>query len=398
MSYRTILLLILGIDALTLLFQTTRLSISYDEAKLLYGGFSVLGQIVQFSLHLFGNNDFALRLPMIFFHTMSAVLMYMLGKNYNLDERNRLWLVLSFVLLPGVVSSAIVVNSAGLVIFGLLLFLVIYFNFPKIYSYILLCLLSFVEQDFNYLFFSLILYSLYTKDKYFFLLNTTLYICSLYIFGIDIKDSIPSGHFLDTLGAYSAIFTPIIFIYLIYTLYRVYLTKKIDLLWFISTSVFAYTLILSFRQRTGVEHYAPYLIIALPLAAKTFYSAYRVRLKMFRKGYRNIFILSLLFLVSNSLIVFFNKELYIFLSNPKKNFAYEMHIAKELAQTLKNKNIYAVTTDKKMQLRLKFYGIRKSEKIHLHQENLTHKSSNDVTLSYNNKVVYNASVTYINKE
>ena len=131
MKYRIILFLILGVDAFVLFLQTSELSISYDEATLLYGEFSFLQLVVKASLSIFGTNDFALRVPMITLHISSAILLYIVSKKYIQREENRLWLILVFVLLPGVISSALLVDGAGLVIFGLLLFVYIYENYSK---------------------------------------------------------------------------------------------------------------------------------------------------------------------------------------------------------------------------------------------------------------------------
>ncbi len=397
MKYRYILFLILGIDALILFYQTTQLSISYDEARLIYEDKSFLTYIINASIGMFGQNDFALRLPMIIFHLLSALLLYTISNKYIKNERNKIWLVLIFILLPGVISAAIVVNSAGFVIFALFLFLFIYEKFKREYIYPLLIIFSIIEQDFFYLFLSLVVFSLYEKNKYFFILNFLLITVSIYLYGVPVK-GIPSGYFLDTLGIYAAVFTPIIFIYLFYVLYRRFLGKDIDIIWFVSTVTFVYTLLLSFRQRVGIEHIAPYLIVALPLAANTFISSYYVRLKEFRTTYRNIFILSFIFLITNTFIVFFNKELYLFIENPKKHFAYKMHIVKELAIELKKDNINCISTNKQMQLRLKFYKIDSCNVNNLEELDLNNIDEKSVTVSYANKVVYNATVTKLNSK
>ena len=397
MKYRYILFLILGIDAAILLSQTHQLSISYDEASLLYGYFTLLQGIIKISLGIFGQNDFALRLPMIILHLLSVILMYEISKKYLDNVRDRLWIIVIFILLPGVISSALLVNSAGLVIFGLLLFVYIYENVSQKATYPLLLIFSIVDGRFLYLFLSLILFSRHIKDKSFFMLNLLLSICSLLIYGFDVP-GLPKGHFLDSIGVYSAIFTPIIFVYLVYTLYRRYLTKKIDLLWFISSVTFIISLVLSFRQRVGVEIFAPYLIIALPLAAKTFSSSYKVRLKMFRKRYKFTFILSLAFLVLNSFVVVFNKELYLVLDNPQSHFVYNMDIAKELAAELKLRNINCVDTEYKMSKRLKFYGVTKCDTYVLVENDLKINDISNVTISYKNKLIYSANVTKINNK
>ena len=397
MNHRLILFLIIGIDAIILLFKTSELSISYYESLLLYGDISLLQLIIKFSISLFGENDFALRLPMILFHTLSTLLLYTISKEYISQNRNRLWLVLVFVLLPGVISSAIVVNSAGMVIFALLLFLFIYQKFGLKYSYFLLFIYAFIESSFGYLFFSLIFFSIYQKNYKFLGFNTVLLVISIYLYGTNISGT-PSGHLLDTLGIYAALFTPIVFIYIFFMLYRRLLVKDLDIIWFIASVTLALSLILSFRQRIYIENFAPYIIIALPLAAQTFYSSYRVRLRNFRTNYRVIFVTAIVFLFVNAFVVLFNKEIYRLLDNPKKHFAYKMHIAKELALELKKRDIYCVTSTERMSNRLKFYGINSCKEYKLSKLLVDSSVLDSVTVSYVNKIVYRANVTKINSD
>ncbi|MBL0707988.1 MAG: hypothetical protein JJW00_02980 [Sulfurimonas sp.] len=385
MSHRYILFLILGLDALVLLSQSSSLSISYNESMILYGNFSFLQFLIKSSLQLFGQNDFALRLPMIILHILSAFLLYEISKEYLKDDRNRLWLLLIFVLLPGVISSAIIVDSAGLLIFGLLFFVYIYKNLSKTCSYIILSIYVFIDGGFLYLFLSLAIYSIYSSQKRFFLFNMLAFFTSIFIYGVEAK-GIAKGHFLDSIAVYAAIFTPLIFVYIFYVLYRRYWTKKIDILWFISSVTFLISLLLSFRQRIELEHFAPYLILALPLTAQTFYHSYRVRLKFFRKRYKIIFIVSMTLLVLNSLVVFFSKELYLILEKPQQNFAYNMHVAKELSEKLKQQGIECVSTDRKMSSRLRFYGIYKCNKNKLQE--ITSNENINISVSYKNRLVY----------
>ncbi|HIC12966.1 MAG TPA: hypothetical protein EYO75_06310 [Sulfurimonas sp.] len=332
---------------------------------------------------------------MILFHLLSAILMYEISKRYIPLERNRLWLLLVFLLLPGVVSAAIIVNSAGMLIFGLLLFVYLSEKIPQRYLNVLLLLYALTDVSFIYLFLGLAVYYSMNKQKYNLVYVLALYMLTSYLYGFEVTGS-PSGHFLDTIGIYSAIFTPIIFIYLFYALYKRYFTSKLDMLWCISATALILSLVLSFRQRIPLENFAPYLIIALPLAAQSFISSYRVRLKVFRKRYKLAFVLSFIFLISNTLLVFFNKELYVFMQNPKNHFAYEMHVAKELSNILKERDILCLTTDEKMQTRLKFYGVTKCKDILLVEKNIRAEKATSVTISYKNSVLYRADVTIIN--
>ncbi|MBU1994429.1 hypothetical protein KKC15_06940 [bacterium] len=199
MNYKYILFFLLGIDAFVLLTQTTQLSISYHEASMLYDKFSFLQGIIKTSLYFFGQNDFALRLPMIIFHLLSALLLYTISKKYITNEKNRLWLILVFVLIPGVISSALLVDSAGLVVFGLLLFVYVYENNSRIFLYVLLGIYAFVDGGFTYLFLALAAYSLYIKDKILFIVNILALLISVYLYGFN-TEGLPEGHFLDFIG------------------------------------------------------------------------------------------------------------------------------------------------------------------------------------------------------
>jgi len=393
MRHRLILFFILGFDAFILFYQIPELSISFSEARLLYGEPSFLQYLVQTSLSIFGENDYALRIVMIFFHLASALLLYKISKQYIQTYRNRLWLLLMFIMLPGIVSSALVVNSAGLLIFGLLLFIYLSQRFSQAYLSPLLLIFSLIDQGFLYLFLGLAVYNIFEKNKVQVFYNIALVIINIFIYGTFIGGS-PKGHFLDAIGVYSAILTPIIFIYLFYNLYRRYLTNQTDMIWYISSTTLIFSLLLSIRQKVPLEYFAPYLIVSLPLAAQTFISSYRIRLKMFRTGYKAAFTLSFIFLLLNTMVVLFNKDLYLLLDKPKKHFAYDMHIAKELAQALKEKDITCVMTDEEMQLRLKFYGIKYCKK---HLLKNTSQTPN-VTISYRNKTIYTASVTKLNNK
>jgi len=397
MSSRYIFFFILGVDTLILLFQTSQLSISYSEATLLYGGPSFLQYLVKLSLYLFGQNDFGLRFVMILFHLLSAILMYKISAEYIESQRNRLWTLVVFVLLPGVVSAAVIVNTAGMLLFGLLLFVYLQKYLKQKYLNLLLFAYSLVDISFAYLFLALSAYYIMQGEKKLFLYMLGLYGLTSYLYGFEVG-GFPTGHFLDTIGVYSAIFTPIIFIYIFYALYRRYFSSQTDIVWYISTVVLLLSLILSFRQRLPLEHFAPYVILALPLSAQTFISSYRVRLKQYRTKYRIVFVLSFVFLIMNTLVVFFNKELYRIIDKPSQHFAYDTNVAKELALSLKNKNIYCVTTEKKMQLRLKFYSIAKCKEILLQQIPVTTLHDTDVTIRYNNRAVYRANVTKINNQ
>jgi hypothetical protein len=356
----------------------------------------VVGYLANFSTALFGQNDVALRLPMIILHIWSVYLLYKISGYYLKEERNKYILLLVFILLPGVISAALLLNSAGVVIFASFLFAYYYLQDPKsIKIYLLLGIFALIDNSFAYLFLALALYAFSRKNYEFLGYNLFLITVNVFLYGTDIG-GYPTGHFLDALGVYAAIFSPIVFIYIVYILYRNHLTKKKDVLWYIATVPLIFSLLLSLRQRVHVEYYAPFVMLSLPLAAKSFLSSYRVRLPQFRKNYKRLLNISLFFLVLNFTLVLSNKYLYLFIERPSKHFAYNNHIAKELAHILKEKGINCLLTDYKMQERLAFYGINECSNVYTSQ--IPSKNSIPVTIRYNNKIVYQTYVTKINNQ
>ena len=77
--------------------------------------------------------------------------------------------------------------------------------------------------------------------------------------------------------------------------------------------------------------------------------------------------------------------------NAGKHFVYRYHVAKELAKELKNESVEKIfTDDKKLALRLKFYGIDTSSGADLRLANL------DLKDNYGNIAVYKFGVKIAN--
>lgn len=394
MRERPLFLALLGINFLLLFAQIKGLSISSNEAELLYGEFTPLQWITTLSLQFFGHNDYALRFPMIALHLISMVLLFLISKPYVRKEFDRIWIIVIYALLPGVASVALVLDSAGLVILGTFLFVYLYQQDER-YSIVLIPLLFWLDPAFIYLFLGTALYGFVNK-RYWLGGSAALFFgISLTVHGIEIG-GIPQGRFLDALGVYAAIFSPIVFLYFFYVLYRRFIANQRDLLWTITTVAFLISLLLSFRQKVPIQTFAPFMMLALPLAAQTFLETYRVRLKEFRKRYAYLFYSALFLLVLNAMAVFFNQYLYRYFHNPKDHFAYPMHVAKELARTLHQEKIECVNVrNESLQLRLRFYGITQCDNYKF--QDTPRSNGKKVTISYKNTPVFTTYVTKVNK-
>jgi 4-amino-4-deoxy-L-arabinose transferase-like glycosyltransferase len=395
MNTKHYLALIVFFDLVFLLFGVHSLSISYKEAIVFYDGGGFLHYLVQFSTYIFGQNDLALRAPFILFHLLSIPLMYGISKFYLQKDEDRLLSVGVFVLLPGVVSSALLVNSASVVIFFTLLFIYLFLHKRENLYSLLLPSLVFVDNSFLILYLALFAYALYSKNRYLTILSSMLFLISLYLYGFGVHGK-PRGYFLDTFGAYSLIFSPLIFLYFFYTMYRIFVKGEKSILWFISFVALIFSILVSFRQRIIIEDYAPFVVISIPLMVQLFLKSYRTRLPELRKGHKLFFAFVFSFLVLNFLATYFNQYFYRFLEHPQKHFAYKYHIAKELADGLKEKGIKHISsTDTKLLKRLNFYGISEGDEYKI-EENAPTSDLKSVTISYINNPIISYSVTKVN--
>ncbi len=355
-KYKYIFYGILVLVFLVLLNTANTLSISYKEALNVFVNNSLLSVITNSSIYLFGQNDIALRLPFLLFYLLSVLLMYQLSENFFKKESDRLISIIIFMILPGLLSASILVNSAIIVTFFTLLYIYYYKKTNK-HCYILLVLFLFIDNSFAIFFLAIFLFSLSKKDKKLIFISFLLFALSMGIYGFD-SGGKPRGFLVDTFAIYASVFSPLLFIYFFYTIYRSGIKNERTLVWYIASTSLIFSFLFSFRQQIYIEDYAPFVVIFLPYMVRTFLHTVRVRLPEFRFRHYYILIVVLFILIINVMITIFNKPVYLLLENPEKHFIYKYNFAKEIAQELKANNINKIQCDKKeLLLRLKFYGI-----------------------------------------
>ena len=384
--YNGVFLSLLFFHTAVLLYLTNEFSISFKEAYIYFNSeLSLLSLITNLSTTLFGQNDFALRGPFILFYIGSSLLLYYLTKDFFKTELQRVISVAIFMILPGVNSAALLVNESIIVVFFTLLYLVIY-KTKKRHCYLLLFLFLFIDNSFAILFLGLFFYSLANKNNKLLVVSLILFGISMSYFGFDIGGK-PKSFLLDTFGIYASIFSPVLFLYFFYAIYRIGIKQEKEIMWYISATALGLSLIFSLRQNIKIEDFAPFVVIAIPLMVKLFSHSLNVRLKEFRKMHYNMMRLALGVLIVSFLGLVFNKYVYIFLENSDKHFTYKYHIAKELAEELKSRNINAVyTDDSKLALRLRFYGINSSEK-YIISRRLFNNRYELIDIKYFNRIV-----------
>ncbi|TKX28393.1 hypothetical protein CQA38_07715 [Campylobacter sp. MIT 12-5580] len=357
---KKIVALVLIFDLLALLYGSSTLSIGIDEAKIYFTHTNLLYYLTHASTFVFGQNDLALRLPLLILHVLSCILLYLLALKITKTPKDALFSLILFVLLPGSVASALLVNQASLVILMSLLILCAY-EYEKKYSfYVLLCLAFFVDPSVMILYLALFFFGFYKKDALLWSVTLILFGLCLSFYGFDTGGK-PKTYFLDTLGIFAACFSPLVFVYFFYVIYRIALSDKKPLLWFVMATTFVFCCLVSIRQKLYLEDFLPFCVISTPLLIRTLMQSYRVRLPNLRVKYDIFIQCSLIFLILCYAAIVFNTFLYAFISNPKKHFAYNYHGVKELALKLNEMGIKGVKTNENLALRLKFYGIDSSK-------------------------------------
>lgn len=377
---------LLVLDFLLLLYVASSLSISGKEANIFYSDTNhILWYLTHFTSELFGHNNIAIRLPFIIFYIGSTVLLYILTNDYFTQTKDRLISIIIFMLLPGLNSAALLVDSSIIVLFGILLYLYLY----KIYKkecYVLLVLFLFIDNSFAILFLALFFYSLKKKDNILLVVSLLLFGISMQMYGFEIGGR-PIGYFVETFSLYASIFSPILFLYFFYTLYRISIKGKRDIFWYIAFTSLGLSLLFSLRQKIYIGDFAPFVIIAIPIMVKLFLHSFRVRLKIFRSNHLNLAKIMLSILLLNLIVLFFNKPLYLVMQNTKKHFAYKMHGIDELANELKVNNIHSVVcNNSKLQNQLLYYGVTKGSKYYLTQ-NIEKTYFKKIDIAYHGKVV-----------
>jgi len=396
MNIRVVLALFIFIDTLLLFYGASTLSISYKEAVLFYNQNNFIHYLVCFSTALLGQNDYALRLPFILFHLGTILLVYKISKFFLSREFDQMLSVATFMLLPGIVGSALLVNASGVVIFFTLLFIWLFLKGYRILYMLLLPLLLGVDNSFMVLYLGVFTYGVYTRDKTLAIYCAILFLTALGVYGFPMHGK-PKGYIIDTLISYSLIFSPLVFLYFFYALYRILMKEEKNIVWFISFTALLFSILISYRQRILIDDFAPYVVVSVPLMVKMFMTSYRVRLPENRRGHKVMFIVVYAMLIVNFIATYTYKFFYLVLENPKKHFAYKYNIARELAEKLHALGVQKVTADKKMQLRLRFYGIDAGKEYLLQTKPYT-DDDQKVTISYIKKPVKVYFVSKVNKQ
>jgi len=320
--------------AISVFYLAMTTPISPHEAKILYTSQDLIGTLMRWGESLV-SGVIGLRLFFLISGFITVWLFYELSYRYFSEERDAFLSTFIFMFLPGILTATTLVNVAIIVLPLVLLFVLFYEKgYFKILSLIML-ILFFIHEASIIFFVAVLLYALANKDKKLMITAFTFLLAFIYLAkGIEIGGR-PSGHFAEVFGLYATVFSPLLFLYFFYTMYRILLREKKTLLWYISFTALAFSLLLSIRQRVYITDFAPYVLISIVLMLDIFNHSIRVRLPEFKKYYRWGFNAIIIFLFLSVLVIVFHKTLFFISNNQNKHFAHRIYNPYLLAKSLK---------------------------------------------------------------
>jgi len=359
---RTLFYTFLAFYTSAMLYLATSIPIGPHEANVYYTDKSVLYFLTHFSETYF-NSSLAFRFPFLLLGFLNIFLFFMMSKLYFYRLEDSYLATTVYLLLPGIITSTILVNISVLVISLVLLFIIFYEKKILIGQAVMMLFLLLFHDASIIFFIGLAIFFAFRREKKLFFISITFSATALLYFnGLDISGK-PKGEFLQLFGLYMALFSPLVFLYFFYALYRIWLREKKDILWYISVISFIFSILLSLRQQVDMTDFAPYVIVSVVLMVVTYHKTLYVRLPLFQKSYRLGFNILFGSLMVSALIIVLHPLFFYFLDDKSKHFAYPFYEPYWKVLELKEigKNCYTVK-NQKVQYQLKYYGIESCDK------------------------------------
>jgi len=348
--------------AIAIMYLAVTTPITPHEANILYTSHDVVAYFMKLGQTVVPG-FLGFRIFFILFGFLSILFFYEFSRRYFPLRKDAYLATIIFMLLPGIITGSVLSNIAIIVLPLVLLFVLLYEKDHFILLPFILLALFFIHDASIIFFIALLMYGLIHKDKKLSILSAAFLIAFVYLAkGIEIGGR-PSGHFIEIFGLYAAVFSPLVFLYFFYTMYRILLREKKTLLWYISFTALAFSLLLSIRQRINISDFAPYVTIAIVLMLDVFNHSLRVRLPQFQTPYNLAFKVIMGSLILSATIIFLHQMMFYINKDPKRYFANKAYKPYHLAKELKSKHISCYDSeDLREQYQLQYYHIRSCNK------------------------------------
>lgn len=333
--------------------------ISPSEAKLFYQDtYTISAYLMHLGQRLLGG-EIGFRFPFLFLGILNAYLFYSISLSRLESRKDAITSLVIYLLLPGVITSTILSSDAGIMSTSVLLVLYMYIKQYSRFIVLPLLLLMFVHWSATFVYLSMIIYAIFKRDKYLLIANLMLLLLYFFI-GIPIPEESSRNYFFELLGVYAAIFSPLLFIYVFYSLYRALFRGIRDIVWAIPFLTLIMSLAFSMDERVIIVDFSPYIMIAVIVAVRTYYQSLRIRLKPFQKGYKMIFHIVTLSLVGNAIVLLLHQPIYRWIGKEYYPIVLPVYEPYDLSQKLLKEGINCIDNVKrKTYYQMRYYGIKK---------------------------------------
>jgi MFS family permease len=347
---------LLSLYVIVSFFLAATTPITPHEANNLYSNTGIVSLLMQWGSAVVPG-FLGLRIFFLLFAFLSLRIFYELSQRY-FSRREDVYLSTAlFMFLPGILTATALAN-VGIIVLALVLFFVLMYERRHFSVLPLIMLALFFIHEASIIFFvALFFYGVTHKNKMLTIVSVAFVFAFVYLAkGIEIGGR-PSGHFIEIFGLYAAVFSPLLFLYFFYTMYRILLREKKTLMWYISFTALAISLLLSIRQRVYITDFAPYVMISTIAMVDVFTHSLRVRLPQFQKRYLRAFYIVIVVLVFSAATIIFHRPFYYLAKDRKHHFAFRIYQPYDLAKALKQKGVTCYDAKGRTALQLRYYGI-----------------------------------------
>ncbi len=343
--------------AIAVFYLASTTPISPHEAKILYTSNDIVGHLMRWGESL-DAGFLGLRAFFLFFGFLTIGLFFALSRQHFQKSKDVYLSTLIFMLLPGILTATTLANVAIIVLSLVLLFVLFYEKGYYLLLPPIMLALFFIHEASIIFFVAVLFYAVMHKEKHLAIFSLSFLLAFIYLAkGIEVSGR-PSGHFVEIFGLYATVFSPLLFLYFFFAMYRILLRGEKTLIWYISFTALVFSLLLSIRQRVYITDFAPYVMIAIVLMLDVFNHAIGVRLPQFQKQYKQGFIVVMSFLLLSVLFIVGHKMLYLVLKDPKHHFADRIYRPYLLAENLKSQGIKCYDgAHGRERYQLRYYGI-----------------------------------------
>jgi len=322
------------------------------EANILYSNGLFITDIVAKSFDAIFHIHWFIRLPFYLISLLNILLIKKVASIYIKDNTYVNLAVFLYLITPGVFVSFILVNYATIAIFLSLTFIYSYYNKSLLLEIMVFVLLIFTNTASWVFYLAIAIFAYTKKDKRLTALSVMFLIIAIIVGAYPI-DGVPKGHFMQVLGIYGATLSPFYFLAFIYAIYRLGISGQRSLLWYITTTFFILSLLLSIRQKIRVTDFTPFIVIASILVVIVYKNSISIRLKVFHKNYKRVCQIVVAVLLLETSIAALSYPLYLVF---KDNFTI---IDTSMYKIAEHSNIKCLKTINKRDKKLYYYyGIK----------------------------------------